>query len=140
MMKITLHWLNLGSKWPKFGPTLIFNLAQGPAQPKARKSRPGPGPKVKFQKWPKPWASPKKIGPIWPWATKIWPKPIPSHFSFMKVWQKDFMLNLKPTFQKAENFSTNLQTLEISYGYLLALTDTFLTHTLTVVSSAEGIR
>ena len=81
MMKITLHLPKFGIKmaqiWPKFGPTLIFNLAQGPAQPKARKSRPGPGPMVKFQKWPKPWAGPKEIGPNWPWAAKIRPKPIP---------------------------------------------------------------
>ena len=57
-------------------------MAQGPIQPKEGKSRPGPGPKVRFEIGPSLGPAQRRPGPNRPWAAKFWPKPIPRKFDF----------------------------------------------------------
>ena len=47
----------------QIGQMLVFWFGPGPAQPKAQKSRPGPGPMVKTWKWPKAQPRPNEAWP-----------------------------------------------------------------------------
>ena len=72
-----------GPKVAQFGLKLILWTAQGLIQPKAQKSRPGPGPKSKFENGPSLGPAQKMIGPNRPWAAKFRPKPIPRNQWFL---------------------------------------------------------